>query len=112
MPITNEKLKNYPFLKGMFEDSYFPISWVEKGEQILVHLCEKIERQSPQTLEALYALTHVATEEFNTLQEDFKENGSEIETAARDCIGMDFSFIEKTYGFKVDAEELIATRDW
>jgi hypothetical protein len=43
----------------------------------------------------------------------FYENDSEIETVARDCIGMDFEFIANAYGFEnVDVEELIATRDW
>ena len=38
---------------------------------------------------------------------------SEIETAARDCIAVDFEFISKSYGFiEADVEELIATRDW
>jgi len=46
------------------------------------------------------------------LQEEFYENDSEIETAARECIAMDFEFIAKSYGFEADSEELIATRDW
>ena len=38
MAITNEKLKNYPFLKGMYEDGYFPTFLVDKGKNILVRL--------------------------------------------------------------------------
>ena len=96
----------------MQEDDYFPPALVEKGRQILVKLCEEIESRSPQILEALYALTHAATDEFNALAEKFEENGSEIETAARENIGADFAYIAKAYGFDADVEELIATREW
>ena len=113
MAITNEKLTDYKFLAGMYRDGYFPDFLVDKGKAILVNLCEQIEAQKPTDLDALYALTHPATDAFNDLQEEFEDNDSEIETAARDCIGMDFDFIAKAYGFDdADGEELIATRDW
>jgi len=110
--LNNEKLKEYQFLKEMYEDPYFPNAIVDKGKAILVGLCSQIEKQKPQDLKALYKLTHAATDRFNELQEDFEENGSEIETAARECIGMDFEFIAVAYGFDADIEELIETRDW
>ena len=112
MSIVNAQLKDYQFLREMQEDNYFPPALVEKGRRILVKLCEEIESRSPQTLEALYALTHAASDEFNALAEEFEENGSEIETAARENIGADFSYIAKAYGFDADVEELIATREW
>jgi hypothetical protein len=112
MTITNEKLTNYAFLKEMYQDSYYPKFLVDMGKQILVNLCEKIESQKPKDENELYLLTRIATEEFNRLAEKFDENGSEIETVARDCIGMDFSYIAKAYSFDADIEELIATRDW
>jgi hypothetical protein len=113
MAITNEKLTDYKFLAGMYSDGYFPDFLVDKGKAILVHLCEQIETQNPADLAALYKLTHASTDAFNELQEEFYSNDSEIETAARDCIGMDFEFIAKAYGYEdADVEELIATRDW
>ena len=112
MTITNENLHNYTFLQGMVEDSYFPAFLVEKGQQILVRLCEQIEQQRPPDEAALYGLTHAATNEFNALAAEFEEHDSEIETAARDCIAMDFGFIAAAYGFNADLEELIASRDW
>ncbi|MDC0672192.1 DUF5713 family protein [Nannocystis radixulma] len=112
MTIANENLKNYPFLAEMDRDSYFPPHLVAKGKAILVRLCEAIESGKPADLAALYALTHAATEEFNALAEEFTDNDSDIETAARDCIGTDFAFIADAYGFDADTEELIAPRDW
>ena len=112
MPITNPKLQNYAFLKEMYDDGYFPDFLVDKGKAILTHLCEQMESEKPTDAEGVYRLTHAATEAFNELQEEFYENDSEIETAARDCIGMDFDFIVKAYGFDLDVEEVIAPRDW
>lgn len=111
--LTNEQVKNYPFLREMYEDEYYPNNLVDKGKDILTNLCAHIEQKPLKNLEELYTLTHAATDKFNNLQEEFDENDSEIETVARECIGADFKFIATSYGFKdADIEELIATRDW
>jgi predicted DNA-binding WGR domain protein len=111
--LTNEKTRNHLFLKEMYEDQYFPNNCVDMGKEILIDLCFQIEKTLPKSLEELYKLTHIATEKFNDLQEDFEDNDSEIETAARDCIGENFAFIANSYGFnEADTEELIATREW
>lgn len=112
MAIANEQLQTYGFLDEMQRDRYFPPHLVQKGQQILIRLCETIEAQRPASLEALYALTHAATDEFNALAGEFEDNDSEIETAARENIGADFRVIAAAYGFQADSEELIATRDW
>ncbi|MDR2298223.1 MAG: DUF5713 family protein [Comamonas sp.] len=113
MSPSNPKMAAYRFLAAMYDDDYFPDELVKKGEEILVELCLQIEQQKPGSLEELYELTHAATERFNDLQEEFDEQGSEIETAARDCIATDFEAIAQVYGFEdADTEELIATRDW
>ena len=113
MAITNEKLTDYKLLAEMYSDAYFPDFLVDKGKAILVGLCEQIESSKPADLAALYKLTHAATEAFNDLQEEFDANDSEIETVARDCIGMDFEHRAKAYGFAdADVEKLISPRDW
>lgn len=112
MNIANPQLQQYDFLADMQRDAYFPPSLVSKGRQILIGLCERIEAQSPQSLDELYALSHAATEQFNALAEEFLAHDSEIETAARDNIGTDFEAIAQAYGFDADVEELIAPRDW
>lgn len=113
MAITNQQVSGYGFLQEMYDDPYFPDHVVDKGKAILLRLCERIEAQPPSDLATLYVLTHAATEEFNSLEEDFEAAGSEIETAAREQIGEDFGFIATAYGFDdADVEELIAPRDW
>lgn len=66
MPITNEQLANFEFLSGMYDDEYYPDFLVDKGKQILIRLCEKIEEVRPEGEEVILALTHTATEEFST----------------------------------------------
>ncbi|MEF8688191.1 UNVERIFIED_CONTAM: DUF5713 family protein [Comamonas sp. A-3] len=113
MSLGNAIMNNYAFLLEMYEDSYFPEELVRKGEDILRELCLQIEQQKPQDLEQLYRLAHAATERFNDLQQEFEEQGSEIETAARECIAADFEAVAKAYGFEdADVEELIAPREW
>lgn len=111
--IKNEKLKAYKFLGCMYSDSYFPKFLVDKGKVILIELCLQIEKTQPKSLQELYKLTHASTKKFNALQDEFDKHNSEIETAARECIALDFEFIAKAYGFdKADIEELIAPREW
>ncbi len=112
MAIENQRLAQHEFLRELYADAYFPNAEVDKGKAILTELCEQIEATAPRSLDDLYALTHAATERFNALAEDFEAAGSEIETAARDCIATDFEAVAQAYGFDADIEELVAPRDW
>ncbi|MEU1601674.1 DUF5713 family protein [Streptomyces sp. NPDC005708] len=113
MAITNQQVAKHAFLEGMYSDTYFPDSVVDKGRAILLRLCERIEAEQPTDLPSLYVLTHAATEEFNDLEAEFDAAGSELDTVAREMIGEDFWFVATAYGYReADAEELIAPRDW
>ena len=110
--ITNEKIKEYSFLKDMYQDDHFPDFLVDKGKEILITLCKKIEKKKPGSVKKLYKLTHSATIKFNKLNEEFYAHDSETETAARECIAEDFEYISQAYGFEADIEKLIQNRDW
>ena len=113
MPITNSELMSHPWLRDMYDDGYFPNSCVDMLRDVLVALCETIEASPPADLKGLYALTHRSTEAINDLEDEFIAKGSEIETAARDCLGEEFHRIAQAYGFgDADIEELIAPREW
>ena len=112
MAITNQAVRSHLFLKEMFDDTYFPDPLVEKGKQLLLRLCERIEAEKPVGAEAVYVLTHEATEGFTQLAEEFYEQDSEIETAAREAIAADVAFILASYALEVDLEEAISNRDW
>ncbi|MFF7559336.1 DUF5713 family protein [Streptomyces pseudovenezuelae] len=109
MNIGNQQVATHPFLKALYRDGYYPDRAVDRGKEILLRLCERIEADRPADLTALYVLTQAATEEFNDLQDD----DFDIETVAREEIAEEFWFIARTYGFEdADVEELIGTRDW
>ena len=110
--LKNKTIKKHIFLDCMYKDSYFPKVLVDKCKNVLINLCESIEKQKPGDLASLYKLTQNSTIEINNLQDEFYKNNSEIETGARECLGADFEFISKSYGFDADVEELIATREW
>ncbi len=78
--LKNEKIRNYRILEGMYNDSYFPQKSVDKVKAILLEYCFNIEKSKPKTLKELYELSHTATRKINNLQEDFYQNGSELET--------------------------------
>lgn len=111
--IKNSILASHAFLNEMENDGCYPAHLVKKGQALLKALCLKIEATSPKSLAELYILTQKTTEQFNDLAEEFCEEGSDIETVARECIAEDFGIIADEYGFEdADIEELIATRDW
>ncbi|MFF1293572.1 MULTISPECIES: DUF5713 family protein [unclassified Streptomyces] len=113
MNISNPQVAAHPFLKALYADDYYPDHVLDRGREILLRLCERIETERPAGLAALYVLTHAATEEFNDLEAAFDKAGSEIETVAREEIGDQFWFIAHAYGFTdADSEELIAGRNW
>ncbi|MFJ4482792.1 DUF5713 family protein [Streptomyces longwoodensis] len=113
MAITNQQVAGRTFLRQLYADAYYPDHVVDRGRAILLRLCERIETEQPSDLAALYVLTHAATEEFNSLEDDFEAAGSQIETVAREEIAEDFWFVASAYGFPdADVEELIATREW
>ena len=113
MPLSNESMKDYSFLKDMYNDGYFPNFLVDKIKIILIELCEKIEKENPNNSESLFVLTHAATDKINDLADEFGENDSELETGARESMAADFQSITNAYGFNdVNIEDVIATRDW
>lgn len=113
MTVQNKQIQDHTFLRGMYDDDYYPEFLVDKIKVVLTTLCEEIEKHNPGNAEALLILTHAATEKINVLAEEFDENDSEIETVARDVIGGDFETIVRAYGFaEVDIEDAIAPRDW
>lgn len=112
MTLMNDQTNIYRFLSAMENDGYYPSELVAKGKLILHNLCLQIEAKRPQTSEQLTELTRAATEQFNQLGSEFEEQGSELETVARENIAQDIDFIAQAYGFQEDVEDLIENRDW
>ena len=103
--------QNYKLLDEMYQDEYYPNFLVDKvkGElQKVIYLLEKGEKNT----EIIQEKIDEAVCAINDLQEEFYENDSEIETVARDCIGVTVEYILKWFGIDIDTEEAIRERDW
>lgn len=111
--MKNEKLINHSFLASMYRDNYFPDFLVKKIEEILLSLCEEIESKHPNSKKEILRLTHAATCKINDLEKEFIDNGSELETMAREAMAEEFELIVQSYGFsQLDIEDVIAPREW
>lgn len=102
---------NYKLLDEMYQDGYFPDFLVDKVRdelQKVICLLEKGEKNT----EIIQKKLDEAVRAINDLQKEFYENDSEIETAARDCIGGTVEYILKWFGIDIDTEEAIRERDW
>ena len=113
MAITNSAIQAHSFLADMYADDFFPNGCVEQVKQVLLGLCESIEREQPTNLDALYQLANTATKKINDLQEAFVNNDSDLELAARESMSADFAHIATAYGFETaDTEAMITPRTW
>ena len=103
--------KNYKLLKEMYEDDYYPVFHVDKVRDELQKVIDLLETGETNTDVIQEKLDEVVCA-INDLQEEFDENDSEIETVARDSIGVTVDYILKWFGIPIDMEEAIRERDW
>lgn len=102
---------DYVLLEGMYKDGYFPDFLVDKVKKLIQDIIELLET-GERDLEKIQDKFDKMTQAINELQEEFEDNDSEIETAARDSIGETVEYILKWFDIDIDAEEAIRERDW
>ena len=102
---------NYKLLDEMYQDDYYPAFLVDKVKDELQKVIDLLESGETDT-EVVQEKLDEAVCGINDLQEEFDENDSEIETVARDCIGVTVDYILKWFGIPIDMEEAIRERDW
>lgn len=103
--------ERYQLLGDMRNDEYFPEFLVDKIEELIrgvIALLESGETDIPTVQTALDEMTLG----INDLQEEFEDNDSEIETAARDSIGETVEYVLKWFDIDIDIETAIGERDW
>lgn len=102
---------DYMLLEAMYNDDYFPNFLVDKVKVEMVKVVKLL-----QTGETDLAVIQKAFDEMclaiNDLQDEFAENDSEIETAARECIAADVEKILEFFEIEIDVEDALAERDW
>ena len=101
---------NYKLLDEMYQDEYYPDFLVDKIKDELQKVIDLLESGETDT-EAIQETLDGAVRGINDLQDEFYENDSEIETVARDCIGVTVAYILEWFGIPIDMEEAIRERD-
>ena len=102
---------DYKLLNEMYQDDYYPAFLVDKVKdeiQKVIDLLESGETDIGVVQETL----DEAVCGINNLQDEFYENESEIETVARDCIGVTVAYILEWFDIPIDTEEAIREREW
>ena len=102
---------DYKLLNEMYQDEYYPDFLVDKVRDALQKVIDLLENGETDT-EVVQEKLDEAVCAINDLQEEFDENDSEIETVARDCIGVTVSYILEWFNIPIDTEDAIRERDW
>ncbi|MFJ7887050.1 DUF5713 family protein [Lysinibacillus xylanilyticus] len=104
-------MKEIIFLKGMYQDSYYPKFLVDKIKDLLEQIVRYFE-QGPHPLEDIQVKFDEITRAINDLEDEFLEHDSEIETIARDSIALTVMDILDVYNVKLDIEDALREREW
>jgi hypothetical protein len=102
---------DFDFLPEMYEDGYFPNSEVDKIKaaiQKVVTYLEKGETSPKKVQKKLDAMTLT----INELQNDFVDQGSELETGAANAIAETVERMLAHFQVDIDIEEAIREREW
>ncbi len=102
---------NYKLLDEMYNDDYYPTFLVDKVKDEIQKVIDLLE-SGEKDIEAVQEKLDEAVCGINDLQEEFDEHDSEIETVARDCIGVTVAYILEWFDIPIDIEEAIRERDW
>jgi hypothetical protein len=106
-----DKFNDALYLVDMYGDPYYPNFLVDKVKAALVKVVDLLE-SGERDMARIQAKFDAAMEEINDLEEEFDENDSEIETVARDSIGITVIEIIKHFGLDLDHETAMQQRDW
>ncbi|MDR2051537.1 MAG: DUF5713 family protein [Deltaproteobacteria bacterium] len=109
---TRTKLPaDFAFLPEMYADAYFPDFLVDKLRDLLLEIVRFIE-EGGHTAQELQVVLDCVIQKTNELAEEFEENGSGVETAARDSIGGTVENILRYFDADMDIETAIRMREW
>jgi hypothetical protein len=102
---------DYKLLKDMYQDGYFPDFLVDKIRDLVQNVVAFLET-GERDLEKIQEKFDCMTLAINDLQEEFEENDSELETAARESIGETVAYILQWFEIDIGPENAIRERDW
>ena len=103
--------EEYELLKDMYSDEYYPTKCVDKVKLAIQKVIDVLEEgQADQKV--IQEKFDEMTSTINDLADEFEENDSELETVARDSIGVSVEYILDWFSIDMDVEDAIRERDW
>ena len=102
---------DFPYVPEMYDDGYFPNPLVDKVRDAIQEAVAFIE-EGHHTTDEIQAAFDRMTEKIDGLQSEFEEAGSELETVARDSIGLTVKKLLEYFKIGIDVEHAIGLRDW
>ena len=102
----------YVLLQNMFEDTYYPQFLVEKIKWQFIHLIEFLEGTDVKELSLIQDKLDEFTIFINTLQQEFWDQDSEIETVASESIANTLEYILNWFKVDVGIEDALREREW
>ncbi|MBR1554300.1 MAG: hypothetical protein IJ644_02775 [Oscillospiraceae bacterium] len=101
----------YPLLKEMYSDDYYPDFLVDKIRDEIRKVIAFLETGITDT-EQIQEKFDSMTIAVNELEEEFEAHDSELESIARDNIAVDVMQILNYFGIPLDAETALREREW
>ncbi|NLK12673.1 MAG: hypothetical protein GX312_03680 [Candidatus Phytoplasma sp.] len=99
------------YVVEMYQDDYYPNFLVNKVKTALMKVVDFLETED-HNMKKIQNRFDIAMKETNNLIDEFDENGSEIETFARESIGQTVTGIIKHLQLDLDCETAMQERDW
>ena len=113
LPTMNSKKlpPDFEYLKDMYDDAYFPNFLVDKLSDIIKETVRYIE-EGNHSIDEIQESFDQMTLKTNALEDEFEENGSEMETGARESIGQTIQNILTYFDIDIHIEDAIRLREW
>lgn len=102
----------YVLLQNMFEDTYYPQFLVEKIKWQFIHLIEFLESTDVRELSVIQDKLDEFTMSINSMQQEFWDQDSEIETVASESIANTLEYILDWFKIDVGIEDALREREW
>ncbi|HEY4578601.1 MAG TPA: DUF5713 family protein [Savagea sp.] len=99
------------YVEDMYRDDYYPTVLVDRVKNLLEQV-EAVLKTGETDEQLIQQAFDQAVMGINDLAEAFDEQGSEIETVARESIAETVFQMIDEYNIQTDIEELLRERDW
>lgn len=102
----------YVLLQNMYEDTYYPQFLVDKIKWQFIHLIEQFEEADLDELDWVQDKLDEFTVFINSMQQEFWDQDSEIETVASESIASSLEYILEWFKIDIPLEDALREREW